>query len=143
VTKPPSGLCNAHKSLRAIDSRDSEFFFKKKIKIANTVNLPLFLNQSHLPSFHPVLQRSSQNRQSNSAFPNLRLTELCASHIHVPKSARPERRGVFRPPGSFIQARKSSAHTQHGYKREKSFRNDRISDCCSGAADTGYAAVKE
>jgi hypothetical protein len=91
-------------------------------------------NQSHLPSFHPVLQRSSQKRQSNSFFPSFRLTALCASHIQVPNSERPESRGSLRPPDWFIQARKSSAQTQHGYKREKSFRKECISNCCSDVA---------
>lgn len=48
---------------------------------------------SHRPSFHPVLHLSSQNRQSNSFFPNFRFTSLCASQSHHPKSARPPSRG--------------------------------------------------
>ena len=100
-------------------------------------------SQSHLPSFQPVLHRSSQNRQSNSFFPSFRFTSLCASHIHVPKSDRPPNRGSFFPLGSAIHVRKSSAHTQHGYSREKSFRNVRISVCCSIVAFFGYVAVME
>lgn len=108
-----------------------------------STNLSQSTNQSHLPSFHPVLHLSSQNRQSNSFFPNFRLTALCASHIHVPNSWRPDSRGWLRPPGSFIHARKSSAHTQQGYRRAKSVRKLRMSSCCWGVAVAGYAAVSE
>lgn len=67
---------------------------------------------SHLPSLHPVLHRSCHRLQSNCPLPNLTFTALCASHIQRPNSSRLLTRGAF--PSSFIQARKSSAQTQHG-----------------------------
>lgn len=99
--------------------------------------------QSHRPSFHPVRQRSSQNRQSNSFFPSLRLTSLCASHIHHPNSFRLPNFGWFRPLGCAIHVWKSSAHTQHGYSFEKNFKNPRIFSWCSAFAFSGYVAAIE
>jgi hypothetical protein len=100
-------------------------------------------HQSHRPSFQPVCHLSSHLEQSNSFFPSLRFTSLCASHIQLPNSERLFRRGVLRPLGSFIQDRKSSAQTQQGYSLEKRDRKDRMSFCCSGEALSGYVAVIE
>lgn len=44
--------------------------------------------QSHLPSFHPVRQRSSHLEQSKTGFPSFLLTSLWASHSHLPNSPR-------------------------------------------------------
>ena len=96
---------------------------------------PLSINQSHLPSPHPVLHLSSHLPQSNSPFPNFLLTSLCASHIHLPSSPLPLTLGSF--PSLFIQAWKSSAHTQHGYSFENRERNCRISVCWVGVAVGG------
>jgi hypothetical protein len=99
--------------------------------------------QSHRPSFHPVRHLSSHNRQSNSFFPSFRLTSLCASHIHHPNSFRLPSFGWFRPLGCVIHARKSSAHTQHGYSFEKNFKNPPILAWCSASAFSGYVAAIE
>lgn len=100
-------------------------------------------SQSHRPSFHPVLHLSSQNRQSNSCFPSFRLTSLCASQSHQPKSFLPPNFGWFRPLGCAIHVWKSSAHTQHGYSLEKNFRNPRMLSWCSVFAFSGYVAAIE
>src|SRR5207247_11312389 len=93
--------------------------------------------------FQPVLHLSSHFAQSNSSFPNFRLTALCASHIQCPNSARPFNRGRLRPLGSVIQARKSSAQTQQGYSFENSVRKFSISARCLGVAVDVYVAVME
>jgi hypothetical protein len=94
---------------------------------------------SHLPSFHPVRHRSSHFPQSNSFFPNLTLTALCASHIHCPNSLRLLTRGVL----TFIHSWKSSAHTQHGYSLPNVRRNADVSVCNEGSGFSGYVAVIE
>lgn len=88
---------------------------------------------SHLPSPHPVLHLSSHLLQSNFSFPNLSFTALCASHIHVPNSFLLLTRGVF----VFIQAWKSSAHTQHGYSLPNVRRKVAVSDCSWGVGLVG------
>lgn len=64
------------------------------------------LYQSHLPSPHPVLHRSSQLEQSNPSFPNFSFTALCASQSHIPNSLLLPTRG----PLFFIHSWKSLAH---------------------------------
>lgn len=97
------------------------------------------LQGSHLPSFHPVRHLSSHWVQSNSFFPNLTFTALCASHIHCPNSLLLLTRGVL----AFIQSWKSSAHTQHGYNLPKVRRNAEVSAWRAGGASLGYVAVME
>ena len=91
------------------------------------IQLRLFFDQSQLPSFQPVRHLSSHLSQSKLFFPNFTFTALCASHIHLPNSSLLETLGSF---PSFIQARKSSAHTQHGYNLPNSPRNCLVSLCC-------------
>jgi hypothetical protein len=79
---------------------------------------------SHLPSFQPVLHRSSHLVQSNVCLPSFSLTALCASHIQVPNSLLLLTLGVF----LLIQLWKSSAHTQHGYSLPNVDRKDLVSD---------------
>ena len=75
----------------------------------------------HRPSDHPSRHRSFHRAQSNSSFPSLTFTALCARHIHRPKSSWLFSLGSL--PDVDIHDRKSSAHTQHGYSSEKSCRN--------------------
>ncbi len=68
------------------------------------------IHHPHRPSFQPVLHRSSHREQSNVGFPSLRFTWLCASHSHPPNSSR-----LWALTGTFfVNAWKSSAHTQQG-----------------------------
>lgn len=98
-------------------------------------------SQPHLPSFHPVLHLSSHFAQSNSFFPILTLTALCASHIHLPNSSLELTRGAF--PSFFIHAWKSVAQCQHGYSFEKVCMKVLVSDWSCGEGDSGYCAVIE
>lgn len=49
---------------------------------------PEVIVQSHLPSFQPVLQRSSHLEQSKTGLPSFLLTSLWALHSQVPNSPR-------------------------------------------------------
>jgi hypothetical protein len=94
---------------------------------------PFTYQGSHLPSFHPVLHRSSHLVQSNVSLPSFSLTALCASHIHVPNSLLLETLGVF----LVIQVWKSSAQTQHGYSFPNVERKDLVSDWSCGVGCVG------
>lgn len=95
------------------------------------------LFQSQLPSGGPVRHLSSQREQSNTGLPSFTLTLLCARHSHCPKSSRLATRGA-----SFaMYPWKSSAQTQHGYKREKSRTKLTRSDCCVRDGASGYCAA--
>ena len=98
------------------------------------VKLNLNSFQSQLPSFQPVRQRSCHLLQSNESLPSLTLTALCASHIHRPNSSLLLTFGSF---PSFIQALKSSAHTQHGYIFPNRPMNCLVSDCCAMEGASG------
>ena len=81
----------------------------------------------HLPSFQPVRHLSSHLSQSKLFFPNLTLTALCASHIHLPNSSLLLTLGSL---PSFIHDLKSSAHDQQGYILPKRLMNCFVSLCC-------------
>ncbi len=95
--------------------------------------------QSHLPSLHPVLHRSSHLPQSNLSFPSFSLTALCASHIHSPNSLRELTRGAL--PARAIHAWKSEPQCQHGYRVENDARNCRALVWTDDDARSGYVAV--
>lgn len=97
--------------------------------------------QSHLPSFHPVLHRSSHRLQSNSFFPSFTLTALWASHIHFPNSSLLLTLGAFF--SSFIHFWKSFPQYQQGYSFANVPKNDRVSACNCGDGCEGYCAVIE
>ena len=127
---------NAHARCYAFQNAQTLHFSPSTNTCIKTeTRLPLSLNQSHLPSSHPVLHLSSHLAHSNSSLPNFRLTSLCASHIHLPNPALPSTLGSF--PFLPIHSWKSSAHVQHGYRRENKPRNCFISDCWPGEAVGG------
>jgi hypothetical protein len=91
-------------------------------------------DQSHLPSFQPVLHRCSHVLQSKDGLPSLTLTALWASHIHWPKSCLLLTRGSL---PALIHALKSSAHTQQGYIFPNRCINVLVSFCCVGEGFSG------
>jgi hypothetical protein len=114
------------------------FFFTRCPRLSIHTSF-FFLSQSHRPSFHPVLHLSCHLLQSNVSLPSLTLTALCARHSQVPKASRPDTGSGSRA----MCAWKSSAHTQHGYSREKADMKVRRSACSRAEGSAGYVAAIE
>jgi hypothetical protein len=93
--------------------------------------------QSQLPSLGPVTHLSCHLEQSNTGFPSFRFTSLCAPHNHQPNSSLLPTRGASRA----MYPWKSSAHTQQGYSREKSFTKLTRSFCWGPVGFSGYVAA--
>lgn len=115
------------------------FFFLPGVHDCPFTPLFFFFSQSHRPSFHPVLHLSCHLLQSNVSLPSLTLTALCARHSQVPKASRPDTGSGSRA----MCAWKSSAHTQHGYSREKADMKVRRSACSRAEGSAGYVAAIE
>lgn len=88
-------------------------------------------------SSQPFFHLCSQKSQLNFSLRNLTLTELWASHIHLPSSSRDPTLGAF----SLIYFSKSLAHQLHGYTRENRLRNWFMSFFWVSSGVFGYCAV--
>ena len=113
--------------------------FEKNMEETKRIGSTKSIIQSHRPSFHPLLHRSSHLPQSNVLFPSFTLTALCASHIHVPNSERELTRGAL--PRWAIHSLKSEPQYQHGYNDANDARNCRAVACVVADGVSGYVAV--